>query len=198
MMKNLKYVLAGILFVLGAYFLSVIFFKGEAMPTVKLTTSMGEITIQLDQENAPITTENFLKYVESGFYDGTIFHRVIPNFMIQGGGHLEDMTPKDDKLDPILNEANNGLQNVRGSIAMARTANPHSASSQFFINHVDNPFLNFRTNQVDEGWGYAVFGQVIEGIEVVDEIAGVQTGGLKGYQDVPVEVVVLLKAELVN
>ncbi|URQ65824.1 peptidylprolyl isomerase [SAR86 cluster bacterium] len=168
------------------------------MPTVKLTTSMGEITIQLDQENAPITTENFLKYVESGFYDGTIFHRVIPNFMIQGGGHLEDMTPKDDKLDPILNEANNGLQNVRGSIAMARTANPHSASSQFFINHVDNPFLNFRTNQVDEGWGYAVFGQVIEGIEVVDEIAGVQTGGLKGYQDVPVEVVVLLKAELVN
>lgn len=197
-MKNLKYVLAGILFVLGVYFLSVIFFKGEAMPTVKLTTSMGEITIQLDQENAPITTENFLKYVESGFYDGTIFHRVIPNFMIQGGGHLEDMTPKDDKLDPILNEANNGLQNVRGSIAMARTANPHSASSQFFINHVDNPFLNFRTNQVDEGWGYAVFGQVIEGIEVVDEIAGVQTGGLKGYQDVPVEVVVLLKVELVN
>ncbi len=192
------YVLAGILLVLGVYFLSVIFFKGEAMPTVKLTTSMGEITIQLDQENAPITTENFLKYVESGFYDGTIFHRVIPNFMIQGGGHLEDMTPKDDKLDPILNEANNGLQNVRGSIAMARTANPHSASSQFFINHVDNPFLNFRTNQVDEGWGYAVFGQVIEGIEVVDEIAGVQTGGLKGYQDVPVEVVVLLKAELVN
>ena len=198
MMKNLKYVLAGILFVLGVYFLSVIFFKGEAMPTVKLTTSMGEITIQLDQENAPITTENFIKYVESGFYNGTIFHRVIPNFMIQGGGHLEDMTPKDDKLDPILNEANNGLQNVRGSIAMARTANPHSASSQFFINHVDNPFLNFRTNQVDEGWGYAVFGQVIEGIEVVDEIAGVQTGGLKGYQDVPVEVVVLLKAELVN
>ena len=197
-MKNLKYVLAGILFVLGVYFLSVIFFKGEAMPTVKLTTSMGEITIQLDQENAPITTENFLKYVESGFYDGTIFHRVIPNFMIQGGGHLEDMTPKDDKLDPILNEANNGLQNVRGSIAMARTANPHSASSQFFINHVDNPFLNFRTNQVDEGWGYAVFGQVTEGIEVVDEIAGVQTGGLNGYQDVPVEVVVLLKAELVN
>ena len=197
-MKNLKYVLAGILFVFGVYFLSVIFFKGEAMPTVKLTTSMGEITIQLDQENAPITTENFLKYVESGFYDGTIFHRVIPNFMIQGGGHLEDMTPKDDKLDPILNEANNGLQNVRGSIAMARTANPHSASSQFFINHVDNPFLNFRTNQVDEGWGYAVFGQVIEGIEVVDEIAGVQTGGLNGYQDVPVEVVVLLKAELVN
>ena len=198
MMKNFKYVLAGILFVLGVYFLSVIFFKGEAMPTVKLTTSMGEITIQLDQENAPITTENFLKYVESGFYDGTIFHRVIPNFVIQGGGHLEDMTPKDDKLDPILNEANNGLQNVRGSIAMARTANPHSASSQFFINHVDNPFLNFRTNQVDDGWGYAVFGQVIEGIEVVDEIAGVQTGGLKGYQDVPVEVVVLLKAELVN
>ena len=197
-MKNFKYVLAGILFVLGVYFLSVIFFKGEAMPTVKLTTSMGEITIQLDQENAPITTENFLKYVESGFYDGTIFHRVIPNFMIQGGGHLEDMTPKDDKLDPILNEANNGLQNVRGSIAMARTANPHSASSQFFINHVDNPFLNFRTNQVDDGWGYAVFGQVIEGIEVVDEIAGVQTGGLKGYQDVLVEVVVLLKAELVN
>ena len=160
-MKNLVYVLAGFLLVMGVYFL---LNKEEAMPKVKMTTSYGEIVIELDKENAPITTENFLSYVESGFYNETVFHRVISGFMNQGGGHLADMTPKDEKLDPIQNEANNGLKNNRGTIAMARTANPHSASSQFFINHADNAFLNFRTNQVDEGWGYAVFGQVIEGM----------------------------------
>ena len=116
--------------------------------------------------------------------------------MIQGGGHNEDMSAKDNKLDPILNEANNGLKNNRGTIAMARTANPHSASSQFFINHVDNDFLNFRTNQVDEGWGYAVFGKVVEGLDVVDQIAATtQTTSVPPYQDVPVEPIKILKAE---
>tara|TARA_Y100000766_G_scaffold4796_1_gene3666 strand:- start:2267 stop:2851 length:585 start_codon:yes stop_codon:yes gene_type:complete len=194
-MKNLVYMLAGFLLVIGVYFL---LNKEEAMPKVKITTSYGEIVIELDKENAPITTENFLSYVESGFYNETIFHRVISGFMIQGGGHLPDMTPKDEKLDPIQNEANNGLKNNRGTIAMARTANPHSASSQFFINHADNAFLNFRTNQVDEGWGYAVFGQVIEGMEVVDKIAAVETTSMGPYQDVPVEVITVLNAELVE
>ena len=194
-MKNLVYVLAGFLLVMGVYFL---LNKEEAMPKVKMTTSYGEIVIELDKENAPITTENFLSYVESGFYNETIFHRVISGFMIQGGGHLTDMTPKDEKLDPIQNEANNGLKNNRGTIAMARTANPHSASSQFFINHADNAFLNFRTNQVDEGWGYAVFGQVVEGMEVVDKIAAVETTSMGPYQDVPVEVITVLNTELVE
>ena len=194
-MKNLVYMLAGFLLVIGVYFL---LNKEEAMPKVKITTSYGEIVIELDKENAPITTENFLSYVESGFYNETIFHRVISGFMIQGGGHLTDMTPKDEKLDPIQNEANNGLKNNRGTIAMARTANPHSASSQFFINHADNAFLNFRTNQVDEGWGYAVFGQVIEGMEVVDKIAAVETTSMGLHQDVPVEVITVLNTELVE
>ena len=194
-MKNLVYVLAGFLLVMGVYFL---LNKEEAMPKVKMTTSYGEIVIELDKENAPITTENFLSYVESGFYNETVFHRVISGFMIQGGGHLADMTPKDEKLDPIQNEANNGLKNNRGTIAMARTANPHSASSQFFINHADNAFLNFRTNQLDEGWGYAVFGQVIEGMEVVDKIADVETGSVGPYQDVPVEAITVLKTEVID
>ena len=194
-MKNLVYVLAGFLLVMGVYFL---LNKEEAMPKVKMTTSYGEIVIELDKENAPITTENFLSYVESGFYNETVFHRVISGFMIQGGGHLADMTPKDEKLAPIQNEANNGLKNDRGTIAMARTANPHSASSQFFINHADNDFLNFRNNQVDEGWGYAVFGQVIEGMEVVDKIADVETGSVGPYQDVPVEAITVLKTEVVD
>ena len=194
-MKNLVYVLAVFLLVMGVYFL---LNKEEAMPKVKMTTSYGEIVIELDKENAPITTENFLSYVESGFYNETVFHRVISGFMIQGGGHLADMTPKDEKLDPIQNEANNGLKNNRGTIAMARTANPHSASSQFFINHADNDFLNFRNNQVDEGWGYAVFGQVIEGMEVVDKIADVETGSVGPYQDVPVEAITVLKTEVID
>ena len=197
-MKNLTYALAGFLFVMGLYFLFNTFIREEAMPKVKLTTSYGDIVLELDQENAPISTENFVQYVESGFYDETIFHRVINGFMIQGGGHLEDMTPKDDKLEPIMNEANNGLKNDRGTIAMARTAYPHSASSQFFINHADNVFLNFRTNQVEEGWGYAVFGKVTEGLDVVDKIAEVQTTAVQGYQDVPAETIKILKAEVLD
>ena len=168
------------------------------MPKVKLTTSYGDIVLELDQENAPISTENFLSYVESGFYNETIFHRVISGFMIQGGGHLEDMTAKDADLEPITNEANNGLRNDRGTVAMARTAYPHSATSQFFINHKDNDFLNFRTNQVEEGWGYAVFGKVTEGMEIVDEIAAVQTTAVSYYQDVPAEAIKILKAEVIE
>ena len=197
-MKNLKYVLAGFLFVMSVYFLFNALMKEEAMPKVKLTTSYGDIVLELDQENAPISTENFLSYVESGFYNETIFHRVISGFMIQGGGHLEDMTAKDADLEPITNEANNGLRNDRGTVAMARTAYPHSATSQFFINHKDNDFLNFRTNQVEEGWGYAVFGKVTEGMEIVDEIAAVQTTAVSYYQDVPAEAIKILKAEVIE
>ena len=197
-MKILKYVLAGFLFVMSVYFLFNVLMKEEAMPEVKLTTSYGDIVLELDQENAPISTENFLSYVESGFYNETIFHRVISDFMIQGGGHLEDMTPKDADLEPITNEANNGLRNDRGTVAMARTAYPHSATSQFFINHKDNDFLNFRTNQVEEGWGYAVFGKVTEGMDVVDKIAAVQTTAVSYYQDVPVEAIKILEAEVID
>ena len=193
-MKYIYILIAALIIGSLIYFLN----KGEAMPKVKLNTSMGEIVIELDSENAPITTENFLSYVESGFYDGTIFHRVIFNFMIQGGGHLEDMSSKDDKLEPIQNEAGNGLQNERGTIAMARTSNPHSATSQFFINHIDNGFLNYRGNQTDQDWGYAVFGKVVEGIEVVDSIAGVETTAFAPHSDVPVEPVVIIKAEKVD
>ena len=197
-MKILKYALAGFLFVMGVYFLFNTLMKEEAMPKVKLITSYGDIVLELDQENAPISTENFLSYVESGFYNETIFHRVISGFMIQGGGHLEDMTAKDADLEPITNEANNGLRNDRGTVAMARTAYPHSATSQFFINHKDNDFLNFRTNQVEEGWGYAVFGKVTEGMDVVDKIASVQTTAVSGYQDVPAEAIKILKAEVIE
>ena len=168
------------------------------MTKVIIKTSLGDINLELNNEKAPITVENFISIAESGYYEGTIFHRVINGFMIQGGGHLEDMTPKDDKLEPIMNEANNGLRNDRGTIAMARTAYPHSASSQFFINHVDNAFLNFRTSQVEEGWGYAVFGKVTEGLDVVDKIADVQTTSVQGYQDVPVEAIKIVKAEVID
>ena len=197
-MKNLKYVLAGFLFVMGVYFLFNTLMKEEAMPKVKLITSYGDIVLELDQENAPISTENFLSYVESGFYNETIFHRLISGVMIQGGGFLEDITAKDANLEPITNEANNGLRNDRGTIAMARTAYPHSATSQFFINHKDNDFLNFRTNQVEEGWGYAVFGMVTEGMDGVDKIADVQTTAVSYYQDVPVEAIKILKAEVID
>ena len=193
-MRNIFILVVVLATVLGIYFYN----KEKPMPHIKLTTSYGDIVLELDKENAPISTENFISYVENGFYNETIFHRVISGFMIQGGGHLEDMSPKDQKLEPILNEANNGLKNDRGTIAMARTANPHSATSQFFINHVDNDFLNFRTNQVDEGWGYAVFGKVTEGIEVVDKIAAVQTTAVMGYQDVPTDTIRIISAEVLD
>jgi peptidyl-prolyl cis-trans isomerase B (cyclophilin B) len=159
---------------------------------ITLTTSMGDIVIELDNDKAPTTCENFEQYVRDGHYDGTIFHRVIGNFMIQGGGFLPDMTQKPTR-DPIENEAANGLSNVTGSIAMARTMAPHSASAQFFINVKDNAFLD---HPGQDGWGYCVFGKVVEGMDVVDRIKAVDTGNKAGHSDVPVEPVVIEKATL--
>lgn len=158
-------------------------------PKVVLDTSKGEIVIELFADKAPETVQNFLAYVDAKFYDGTIFHRVIPNFMIQGGGFSADMNQKSTN-DPIENEADNGLKNLRGTIAMARTGDPHSATGQFFINNVDNDFLNFKS-KTPQGWGYAVFGKVVEGIEVVDAISAVKTKTEGMYQDVPAEAVVI-------
>jgi peptidyl-prolyl cis-trans isomerase B (cyclophilin B) len=159
---------------------------------VILETSMGEIHITLDAEKAPITVKNFTDYVEDGFFDDTIFHRVIENFMIQGGGMTADMQQKTTKAS-IENEAKNGLKNKKYSIAMARTMEPHSASSQFFINVADNEFLNYPGQ---DGWGYCVFGKVISGQEVVDKIQLVETINLGGHADVPAEPVVINKASI--
>ena len=155
-------------------------------PIVLIETTMGNITIELDAENAPDTSENFLAYVDDGYFVDTTFHRVIPGFMIQGGGLTADMRDKPSGRAPIRNEANNGLKNDRGTLAMARTGDPHSATSQFFINHKNNDFLNF-TAETTQGWGYAVFGKVTDGMEVVDAIAAVQTGNRGGHQNVPLE-----------
>ncbi|MFA5490405.1 MAG: peptidylprolyl isomerase [Candidimonas sp.] len=165
-------------------------------PRVKLQTSQGDIVIELNAEKAPKTVENFLAYVKEGHYDGTVFHRVINNFMIQGGGFEAGMKQKQTRAS-IENEANNGLKNDRYSVAMARTSDPHSASAQFFINVADNDFLNF-TSPTPNGWGYAVFGAVVEGTQVVDQIKGVKTGTKGFHQDVPVEDVVLEKATIVE
>ena len=159
---------------------------------VKLLTNFGEIILALDAEKASITTANFLQYVDNGFYDGTIFHRVINNFMIQGGGFDTSMTQK-ETADEIKNEADNGLVNDKYTIAMARTSAPHSASSQFFINAAKNDFLN-HTAPTGSGWGYCVFGKVTEGMDVVDKIRQVATTNRKGHQDVPVENVIIEKA----
>lgn len=164
-------------------------------PQVRLETSHGNIVIELDAEKAPVTTENFLTYVKDQFYDLTTFHRVIPNFMIQGGGFMEDMMQKATR-DPIKNEADNGLLNKRGTLAMARTPDPDSASSQFFINLRDNDFLNY-TAPTSQGWGYAVFGKVVEGMDVVDSIAQVNTTNKMGHADVPEEPVVIKSASVV-
>ena len=162
---------------------------------IKLTTNHGAITLELDSEKAPKTAANFLAYVESGHYNGTVFHRVINGFMIQGGGFGVGMKEK-DTLEPVENEAANGLKNDRGTIAMARTSDPHSATAQFFINVADNDFLNHRAPS-GQGWGYCVFGRVVEGMDVVDKIKGVKTGNKGFHQDVPVEDVVIEKAEIV-
>jgi cyclophilin family peptidyl-prolyl cis-trans isomerase len=161
-------------------------------PKVLLETSKGNITIELDAKNAPISTANFLGYVNDGFYNGLVFHRVIPSFMIQGGGMTAEMKEKATKA-PIKNEANNGLKNMRGTLAMARTSIPHSASSQFFINTKDNDFLNFRS-ETPQGWGYAVFGKVTEGMDIVDAIEKVKTGSKGHHGDVPLEPVTIIKA----
>ena len=162
-------------------------------PVVLLETTMGNITIELDMQNAPNTSENFLAYVDDGYFVDTTFHRVIPNFMVQGGGITADMRDKPSKLPAIQNEANNGLTNDRGTLAMARTGDPHSATSQFFINHADNAFLNF-TSESMQGWGYAVFGKVTEGMDVVDTIAQVATGDKGGHQNVPVDTITITGA----
>lgn len=158
----------------------------DQMSLVTISTSAGEIHLELDADNAPITVANFLKLAEDGYYAGTIFHRIIEEFMVQGGGLDEDMTPKPTNTDPIQNEANNGLKNDRGTIAMARTMDPHSATGQFFINHKDNEFLN-HTAETSQGWGYAVFGSVIDGMDVVDQIALSTTSTVGGYADAPLE-----------
>ena len=162
---------------------------------VKLHTSLGVITLELDAEKAPVTVENFLAYVKAGHYDNTVFHRVIDGFMIQGGGFEPGMKQKDTG-EAIKNEADNGLKNERGTIAMARTQAPHSATAQFFINVADNDFLNYRSPDL-QGWGYCVFGRVSEGMEVVDQIRSVTTGSKGFHQDVPVDDVIIERAALV-
>ena len=164
-----------------------------AAKQIKLQTSKGDIVVELNEEAAPITAKNFLDYVEANFFDGTIFHRVINGFMIQGGGFAPDMTQKQTR-DPIINEANNGLKNDRGSLAMARTNDPNSATTQFFINHKDNDFLNYAG---PANPGYAVFAKVVEGLDVVDSIAEVETATSGHHDDVPVEPIVIESAVVI-
>jgi peptidyl-prolyl cis-trans isomerase B (cyclophilin B) len=161
---------------------------------IKLHTNFGVIAIELDAEKAPESAKNFLAYAEAGHYDNTVFHRVIPGFMIQGGGFEPGMKQKPCK-DPIKNEADNGLKNNTYTLAMARTSDPHSATAQFFINVADNEFLNFKAPNAN-GWGYCVFGKVVEGTEVVDKIKGVKTGNSGFHQDVPKEDVIIERAEV--
>ncbi len=165
--------------------------KAAGPQQVEISTSKGKIVLELYPDKAPDTVGNFLNYVDSKYYDGTIFHRVIPNFMIQGGGFTQGMQRKPSDRPPIKNEADNGLKNDRGTIAMARTRDPHSATSQFFINSVNNDFLNHQRKDI-QGWGYAVFGQVVEGMPVVDAVSKVATGAMGPYRDVPTEPVVIL------
>lgn len=164
--------------------------KETAMTSVTINTTIGAIHLELDQDKAPITVANFVALANAGYYEGTIFHRIIPGFMVQGGGLTEDMQNKSSGTDPIQNEANNGLANDRGSIAMARTMDPHSATGQFFVNHKDNGFLN-HTAETAQGWGYAVFGKVTDGMDVVDQLAESPTGMVGGYQDAPLEPVTI-------
>jgi len=172
--------------------------NGDVMtnPTVKIETTKGDIVIQLDSEKAPLSTENFIQYVQDEFYKGTIFHRVIPGFMIQGGGMLPNMSEKSTR-DAVKNEANNGLTNDRGTIAMARTNAPHSATSQFFINVKDNAFLN-HTSESMQGWGYAVFGKVTEGMDVVDVIVNVPRTRQGYHDDVPVDTIEIKSVTVVE
>lgn len=167
------------------------------MAVVVLHTTFGDITLELNAEKAPKTVANFLTYVESGFFNGLLFHRVIDGFMIQGGGLESGMEEKDGGFAPIENEADNGLSNDKGTIAMARTMEPHSASSQFFINVQDNLFLN-HTAKTRDGWGYCVFGKVTDGMDVVAKIQKVETTHRRGHQDVPVDDVVINSAEIIS
>ena len=168
-------------------------FAEDINPKVELETTKGKIVLELYPDNAPETVKNFLSYVDSKYYDGTIFHRVIPNFMIQGGGFTPGMKRKPSEMAPIKNEADTGLKNDRGTIAMARTGDPHSATSQFFINSKSNDFLNFKS-KTQQGWGYAAFGKVVEGMKTVDAISGVKTTARPPFRDVPAEPVVIKSA----
>ena len=165
--------------------------KGADMVIVTMETNKGVITLELDAEKAPLSVENFVKYARAGHYDGTIFHRVIPGFMVQGGGFDTDMKQKGTN-PPIKIEADNGLKNTRGTVAMARTSDPDSATSQFFINVADNAFLDHKS-PTQQGWGYAVFGRVTDGMDVVDSVEKVKTGNNQGHQDVPLEAVIIQK-----
>jgi cyclophilin family peptidyl-prolyl cis-trans isomerase len=165
--------------------------KAAEPQQVEMSTSKGKIVLELYADKAPQTVKNFLMYVDSRFYDNTIFHRVIPSFMIQGGGFTGDLQRKSATGSAIKNEADNGLKNDRGTIAMARTGDPHSATAQFFINSKNNDFLNFKRKDV-QGWGYAVFGRVVKGIQVVDTISQAATGVRGPYRDVPIEPIVIL------
>ena len=185
--RTLSFSLAGLL-------LSAAAFTATAAPRVEMQTTLGKITLELDAAKAPKSVENFLQYARSGQYDGTIFHRVIDGFMIQGGGFTKEMNEKPTKA-PIANEAKNGLKNLRGSIAMARRADPHSATAQFFINHRDNPNLDYPAH---DGWGYAVFGKVTEGMDVVDKIAKVKTGNRGMHQNVPVEPIIIESVKVLS
>ncbi len=173
--------------------LALVAFSIQAAPSVEMQTSMGSIVIELDGDKAPLTVKNFLQYANDGFYNGTVFHRVIEGFMIQGGGLTKDMGEKPTGAQ-IPNEAKNGLKNQRGTIAMARRAEPHSATAQFFINHKDNTPLDYPSR---DGWGYAVFGKVTQGLDVVDKIAKVATGNRGMFQDVPVEPVVIQSVKVI-
>jgi len=188
----MKAVIIAILIVFGIVLAAGAADKPVGNPKVVLETSKGKIVIELYLQKAPETVVNFLDYVDAKFYDGTIFHRVIPNFMIQGGGFTADMKRKPGK-GPIKNEADKGLKNDRGTIAMARTGDPHSATAQFFINTAKNDFLNHK-NKTQQGWGYAAFGKVIEGMDVVDAISAVKTTKRRQYGDVPVVEVVIKTA----
>jgi peptidyl-prolyl cis-trans isomerase B (cyclophilin B) len=188
----LAFLLAG-LCVLPAQAESIHAHKGK-MKMVRLHTNMGNITLQLDEEKAPVTVKNFLEYVNSGFYSNTIFHRVIPNFMIQGGGFEPGMVQKKTNA-PIKNEAANGLKNEIYTIAMARTGDPNSATAQFFINTKNNSFLDYPGQ---DGWGYCVFGKVVDGMHIVDQIKGVATGSKLGHKDVPLSDVLLEKVQIVD
>jgi peptidyl-prolyl cis-trans isomerase B (cyclophilin B) len=167
----------------------------EQAPRVRLETTMGNIVLELDRARAPASVDNFLAYVNDGFYDGTIFHRVIGNFMIQGGGYTADLSRKQTRA-PIKNEADNGLKNTRGSVSMARTQDPHSASTQFFINVEDNPALDHKAPD-SRGWGYAVFGHVVDGMDVVDAIRAQATGVQGGFRDVPKKAITITRAVVV-
>ncbi len=164
---------------------------------IRLHTNMGDIDIELDFDKAPKSAANFEQYAKDGFFDGTLFHRVIDNFMIQGGGLLPDMSPKPGARDPIENEADNGLKNLTGTVAMARTNDPHSATSQFFINVADSSFLD-HTAPTGQGWGYCVFGKVVAGMDVVNRIKGQATTTRGGHQDVPADDIVIESAEIIE